>query len=61
MKHASVEEELSIVMLCKSMGWTYEDYMNTPQWFIEVLQGMFQADAQKANREMKKKYGTRKT
>jgi len=25
------------VEVCKQLGWTYEDYLNAPAWFISTL------------------------
>ncbi|KKM92199.1 hypothetical protein LCGC14_1220870 [marine sediment metagenome] len=32
-----VEQEISIVEICKQFGWTYYDYLKTPSWFISTL------------------------
>ena len=34
-----------IAVLCKEMGWTYEEYLSQPTWFILVLLELFRAEA----------------
>jgi hypothetical protein len=31
------------------MGWTYEEYLSQPTWFILMLMELFRAEAQHAN------------
>jgi hypothetical protein len=39
-------------MLCKEMGWTYEEYLSQPQAFILMLIELFRAEAQHANSQV---------
>lgn len=36
--------DVFVVSVCRSMGWTYDDYANAPQWFVDVLEGMMSAE-----------------
>ena len=36
--------DVFIVSVCRNMGWTYDDYSNAPQWFVDVLEGMMSAE-----------------
>jgi hypothetical protein len=38
-----------IAILCKEMGWTYEEYLSQPEWFILMLMELFRAEAAHAN------------
>lgn len=33
-------------MLCKEMGWTYEDYLSQPQEFVLMLLELLRAEQQ---------------
>lgn len=49
-----------MVMICEAMGWTYEQYRQNPQWFIELLIMKKNLDYNKEKREadkLKNKYG----
>jgi hypothetical protein len=35
------------------MKWTWEEYRAQPQWFIAILQSLFQNEAEAANRTAK--------
>jgi hypothetical protein len=35
-------------MLCKEMGWTYEEYLAQPTWFIAMLFELLRAEAARA-------------
>lgn len=30
-------EEFGIIEICKAMGWTYDEYMSQPDWFIQAI------------------------
>jgi hypothetical protein len=33
-----VEWEIQLIaILCKEMGWTYEEYLSQPSWFVVML------------------------
>lgn len=32
-----LSEEWIEVMLCEKMGWTHEQYLNEPEWKIQLL------------------------
>ncbi len=36
--------DVFVVSVCRSMGWTYEQYCDAPQWFVDVLEGMMSAE-----------------
>lgn len=43
-----VQPELALVLLCRKMRWTYQEYVNQPDWFIDILRMVELVDAQKA-------------
>lgn len=32
----TVDDEVAIFALCKYMGWTYQEYMAQPTWFLQT-------------------------
>ena len=54
MGHGTVSEELNILLLCKQMKWTYTEYMEQPQWFVESMAGLLRTDIKEENRRVKK-------
>lgn len=36
-----------MVQICKDFSWTYYDYMESPQPFIDLIQEMYRIDSQK--------------
>jgi len=33
------------------MKWTHEDYLNAPQWFIQILSDIMNAEAEQHNKK----------
>lgn len=50
-----LSEELTATLLCDKLGWTYDEFLDTPVWFVKALLGKIQADNQYAERQSKKK------
>jgi len=48
------EEEIMIAEICKQYGWTYEEYQNTPLWFIDTIKIRNSAEAYFNEKEMRK-------
>jgi hypothetical protein len=46
-----------IVSICERLGWTYQDYMNQPVWFIDLLLAKMDIDHQRAEKRIKKSNG----
>lgn len=38
-----------MVQICKDFGWTYQNYMETPQYFLDLIKEMYRIDSQKNN------------
>jgi len=39
------------VGICEKMGWTYQEYMQQPRWFIKLLVSKMIIDSKKAKDE----------
>lgn len=39
------------VIVCEKMGWTYQQFLNQPKWFIEGLSTIWSATAKIANKK----------
>ena len=39
---------LAIVGICEMYGWTYQEYMSQPTWFIDLIIEKMKIDAKKA-------------
>jgi len=39
-------EQLEIVLLCKTMQWGYETYVQQPQWFLDIFRIVGNLDAE---------------
>lgn len=42
-----VPEEFVILELCKEYHWSYNDYLDTPLFIIEIAKGKMNADRQR--------------
>jgi hypothetical protein len=47
---------MNVVVICQEMGWTYQEYLDAPNWFINLLVEKMNQDG----KEMKKAYGRKK-
>ena len=45
---------MQIVVICETFGWTYDDYLNQPVFFIELIKEKMKIDAQRSLNESKK-------
>jgi len=46
-----VSEELIMVQICREMHWTYQEFLEQPAWFIDLLIEILDIET----REMKRK------
>lgn len=49
-----MDQEWQIAILCERMGWTFKEYENQPQWFLEVLELKSRLEAEQQQAEAKK-------
>lgn len=31
------DEQVRIALMCKEMNWTYDEYLDQPEWLIDIL------------------------
>lgn len=46
--------EMQIVVMCETFGWTYQQYIEQPTWFIELIREKMKIDSQIAENQAKK-------
>jgi hypothetical protein len=39
-----------VAILCREMGWTWQEYQNQPAWFIDILLEMLKAEGEEIKR-----------
>lgn len=49
-----VTPEMKMVALCEKMGWTYQQYLAQPTFFLDLLWGKLDIDAQIRERNIAK-------
>jgi len=54
-----INDDMLIVVICQEYGWTYEQYMSQPFWFIRLVQEKMSRDSKERNRANKKAGGSR--
>jgi len=57
-------EEILIIEICERYGWTYDQYLDQPQWFIDTIiqKSNMDSEAQaKADKELQNNRGTKRT
>lgn len=47
-------EEMLIAEICSSMKWTYQEYMEQPQFLIDAIQIKMQVEAEYQEQQNKK-------
>jgi len=45
---------MQTAILCREMGWTWEEYMDQPQMFIEIMWDMLQEESKAEIKRQKK-------
>lgn len=45
---------MQMVVICENFGWTFEEYNNQPDYFIELIKQKMRIDAQRSENELKK-------
>ena len=43
-----------IVSICQEMGWTYQEYMEQPKWFIDLVKDKLQIDGENIRKQINK-------
>lgn len=42
---------MKIVSICQEMGWTFDEYMKQPNWFLNMLKDKLKIDTEKVGKE----------
>jgi hypothetical protein len=50
----TLPEEMIAAIICEKFGWTYEEYLDQPHWFIEIIKTKLREDAEFEKKEMAK-------
>jgi len=45
---------MQVVAICQELGWTYEEYQNQPEWFVDLLKDKLDIDAEESRKASKK-------
>jgi hypothetical protein len=40
-------------LICREMGWTWQEYQNQPAWFIDIVLEMLKAEAEELKKKIK--------
>jgi len=35
-----------VVAICQEMGWTYDEYLDSPKWFIDLIKTKLEIDSE---------------
>jgi len=46
---------MQVVVICEKYGWTYNEYLEQPKPFIDLIKDKMRIDAQVAEKESKKR------
>ncbi len=49
-----IDEVMFIAVTCQEYGWTYQEYMSQPIWFIELVRQKMVIDSKNHEMAMKK-------
>ncbi len=51
---SEIDEEMTIAIFCEKMGWTYEQFLNQPQWLLDTLWIKWRCDGETEEELLKK-------
>ena len=49
-----MDREMQTVVICETYGWTYQEFLAQPTFFIDLIREKMKIDAQKQERDLKK-------
>lgn len=55
---SNLPDELKIAVVCEKMGWSYNEYNEQPNWFIETLLLKWRSENE-VNEQQQKRYGAK--
>lgn len=44
---------MMMVAVCQEFGWTYDEYLDTPSWFLDLVKAKLQIDNRNLERRIK--------
>lgn len=44
-------DEMAMITICQEFGWTYNEYLDTPNWFLDLIKAKLQIDNKKLERK----------
>lgn len=47
--------DMLMIAICQEFGWTYNEYMNTPTWVLDLIKEKMVRDAKEAEMRARKK------
>jgi len=47
-----LNDEMLMITICQEMNWTYQDYVQQPAWFIELLNQKMQIDSKRIKKQI---------
>jgi len=51
--HGKLDEEVLIVNICREMKWTYQEFLEQPAWFVELLVEIINLEEKEKERRIK--------
>lgn len=48
-----MDGQMQIVAVCQEFGWTYDEYMSQPAWFLTLIREKLIRDAKAQERDLK--------
>ena len=46
--------EMIAALICREMGWTWEEYERQPSWFVKIISEMIRAESEQTEKNAKK-------
>lgn len=51
MGRANLTDEMRVAIVCREYGWTFDQYMDQPESFINTIESMLSEEAKEASRK----------
>lgn len=49
-----LDKQMQMVVICETFGWTYQQFLQQPTYFIDLILGKMKIDAHNAQEESRK-------
>ncbi len=50
---AELNPEMIAALICREMGWTWQEYQNQPAWFVDIIVEMLKAEGEEVGKRLK--------